>query len=184
MNPDIRKQLWLAIYALNSFEKSEQTCTHLIDHCVENTHPLFAPLSMAVHIYYARPFLKSNGIDQRYIYKEDHIPSSLKELHDFLFTFRNKIFAHVEALTIEEFGFEVHDVVVKILPNKEKILSPSTPTGIFEAYKEALHVIKYMKLKAESKVSKIIDENKEFFPVEIGEYTLLLKGDTAFKRHQ
>ena len=179
MNSETRKRLWVAVYGLTSFEHAQTTCQQLLEICPQNTHPLFRPLSTAVHVYYARAFHNSDGIDRSLIFQRSDIPAVFLGMHDFLYTFRNKLFAHVDAATSKEFGFNVHDVAMEIVPGDIK-LSAATPLARLEAYRGACQVIEYMKTRAMIQIGKLLDENRVHIPSEHGEYILSLTGSEPF----
>lgn len=131
---DERKQWWLSCYAVTSMEKAYSTCQQLISCCADNEDRLFSPLSLAVHVYYARPFKRSRLVGR---IREDIVPPSSRGIHRWLIHFRDGVMSHIDADKAEVTGRPMHDVVYS-QQGKDKIFSTSDPRARITAYRDAL----------------------------------------------
>jgi hypothetical protein len=169
------------VYALSAFEKAHESCRLLLESCDDNRHPLFSALSTAVHVFYARPFRHIQGIPKSALFQNTDAPPEFHGMHEFLVSFRDKIVAHTDANTGKDFGVELHDVQIKIVPG-DFVLSCSDPAVRREAYQEVTPLIHAMKLFAMRRFVEIKARNEEAFPLELGEYVLKFEGDIAFEK--
>jgi hypothetical protein len=181
MTVDDRQRLWVAVYAISAFEKAEKNCHLLLATCGDNRHPLFEPLSTSVHIFYARPFRRVQGIKRTALFHDADVPQDYRGVHSFLVSFRDKIVAHTDADTEEDFGSEMHDVQVRPVPG-DMVLSCCDPTARLEAYTDARPIIAEMKRVAMRRFLAIKQQYLSAFPTESADYVLQLEGDEIFKR--
>ncbi len=88
-NPETRIQYWKHHSAALSFEQARKVAEQLL--LMENTDPMFYPLMVSMHVFYARPFKhqkKSRQIDEKLI------PEKFLSTHDMLINLRDRVYAH------------------------------------------------------------------------------------------
>jgi hypothetical protein len=88
-NPEIRIEYWKYHTAALSFEQARNVVEQLM--VMNNRDPMFYPLMVSMHVFYARPFKhqkKSRNLNQ------DLIPSDLLRAHEMVMNLRDRIFAH------------------------------------------------------------------------------------------
>ena len=56
-----RKNWWLKAYAFTSFEMSLSFCHQLLQYVDSTHHELYLSLSIAIHVFYGRPFKGNSG---------------------------------------------------------------------------------------------------------------------------
>ena len=128
-----RKQWWLLYYGVTSMEKAIETCDMIAKHCATNADPLFRPLSLAVHAFYARPF-KSNG--KAGSLPRDIVPEDAKGIHSWLEHFRDGVMSHIDPKVSETAGRPMNDVVYTIAGNFRQFSTLEARPAI-EAYADA-----------------------------------------------
>ena len=110
--PEDRIDYWRYHVAAHSFEQAGATCRHLEG--VTDTHPLFVPLMVALHVLYARPFKheeKSRRIERALV------PTDSVSVHDMLLRMRDRIFAHHDKdskITDSKTGVDLFQLVVLV----------------------------------------------------------------------
>ncbi|MEW6674210.1 MAG: hypothetical protein AB1427_21155 [Thermodesulfobacteriota bacterium] len=87
--PEHRNEYWKYHVAAHSFELAERVASQLLT--MPNTEPMFYPLMVSLHVFYARPFRhpkESRRIALAFVPRE-HL-----SVHDMLLQLRDRIFAH------------------------------------------------------------------------------------------
>src|SRR5689334_14650456 len=90
--------LWKMLYARECFRHAKAAAQHILDAKLEQENPLFYSLVTAVHVLYAKPFLKAHGVGKL---GEEIIPAEHLELHRSLVEQRNQVYAHRDASAFE-----------------------------------------------------------------------------------
>ncbi len=103
-----RKRWWLLCYAYTSMEKAIKCCQMIQIMCPNNSHPLFEPLILAIHAYYARPFKPNNVVGKL---SKEMVPDGLVGIHDCLIHFRDGVFCHTDAGNSSAANRPMHDLV-------------------------------------------------------------------------
>lgn len=87
--PETRIEYWKYHSAALSFEQARKVAEQLL--LMRNTDPMFYPLMVSMHVFYASPFKhpkKSRQID------ENSIPDEFSSTHDVLIKLRDRMYAH------------------------------------------------------------------------------------------
>ena len=87
--PEIRIEYWKYHTAALSFEQARNVVEQLMT--MSNIHPMFYPLMVSMHVFYARPF-KHQKISRNI--SDDLIPSKFLSAHEMVINLRDRIFAH------------------------------------------------------------------------------------------
>ena len=78
---DERKRWWLLCYGVTAMDKVMRSCDLIVERCQRDADPLFPPLAMTVHIYYARPFKRNRGVNSL---PESIVPADHLGIHRWL----------------------------------------------------------------------------------------------------
>jgi hypothetical protein len=181
MTKEERARLWVTVYGMSAFQKAETTCQQLLDLCPDNRHALFSPLAMAVHIHYARPFCRIQGVPRSALFKKEDVPTELQGMHEFLVAIRDKMVAHTDADTAKAFEIVLHDVQFERAA-KDLYISCCDPTIQRDAYEQSIRVIHEMKVRAMRRFAEMKPILAASLPQDFGKYILNLEGDAAFAR--
>jgi len=87
--PEIRIEYWKYHTAALSFEQARNVVKQLM--AMNNSDPMFYPLMVSMHVFYARPFKhqkRSRNLTQ------DLIPNDFLSAHEMVMNLRDRIFAH------------------------------------------------------------------------------------------
>jgi hypothetical protein len=128
-----RQRWWLLYYGITSMEKAIKSCDLIAQHCTTNADPLFQPLSLAVHAFYARPF-KGNG--KAGSLPRDLVPDDAKGIHSWLEHFRDGVMAHVDPKKTVTAGHPMNDVVYTICGSKRQFSTLEARPSV-EVYTDA-----------------------------------------------
>jgi len=136
MNPtkEERQQWWLLCYAFTSMGKAIETCDVLIRQCGDNSHELFPALSLAIHVYYTRPFKRNRGVGS--LKADELVPASSLGIHQWLEHFRDGILVHNDAEHKQEAGHPMNNVVYSVVGDRT-IFSTSCPRALIDNYRAA-----------------------------------------------
>ncbi len=181
MTKEERARLWVTVYGRAAFEKAEATCQQLLDICPDNRHPLFAPLAVAIHVYYSRPFCRIRGVPRSALFRKEDVPEELFGMHEFLVAIRDKMVAHTDADTEKAFGVMLHDVQFQRAP-EDLYISCCDPTIQRDAYEQSIRVIREMKTVAIRRFVDLKPKLDANLPSDFGHYILNLEGESAFTK--
>lgn len=106
-----RKRWWLLCYGITSMDQAIKSCELIAQHCSDNLSPLFLPLSLAVHVFYARPFVRSQAVDSL---PTTIVPQDAQGIHNWLRHFRDGVMSHLDATVSETAGTPMNDVIYSI----------------------------------------------------------------------
>ena len=151
-------------------EKCITCCSQILDICDSSQHPLMLPLAVSAHVFYARPFERSQGVGKL---SSDIVPEKYRVLHKGIMTFRDKVFAHTDADHDETAGHPMHDVVYSVIDG-ENIFSTSDPRIQPQEYKRIRLHAKRMR---EVFVKRVNEHHKRFnglLPSKDGHYLFSL----------
>ena len=173
-----KKRWWLLCYANTSLEKTIKTCAQLHEACASNTSPLFSPLSLAIHAFYARPFKNNRGVGSL---SDEIIPADARGIHDWLIHFRDSVLAHTDANAAEVSGCPMHEVVYSNLRGKRQFLT-CDPSARPESYRDvAVHSERLRRIILEE-IVYIHTLYDSLIPKEDGDYLLQFKeSDPLFR---
>jgi hypothetical protein len=110
--PEDRLAYWKHHVAAHSFEQARDVALRLQG--VPDPDPLFLPLNVALHVFYARPFKheqKTRRIDTAMV------PPEFASVHDRLLDMRDRIFAHHDKdcrITDQDTGVDLFQLVVVV----------------------------------------------------------------------
>lgn len=91
-----RRKLWAWHYAHLSFSSCGNCCRFALKENITKDHPIYYGLVTSVYVLYARPFIKSYGLEKL---SQLIVPEDQKSLHEHLLQTRSKLYAHVDAST-------------------------------------------------------------------------------------
>jgi hypothetical protein len=91
-----RRKLWAWRYAYLSFSHCRDCCHFILKEKLTTEHLIYYSLTTAIYVLYARPFVKSYGLEKL---SELIVPQNQKALHEFMLDSRHKFYAHVDAST-------------------------------------------------------------------------------------
>lgn len=171
---DERKRWWLLYYGITSMEKAIKSCDLIAQHCTTNADPLFQPLSLAVHAFYARPF-KSNGSAGRL--PRDLVPDGAKGIHSWLEHFRDGVMSHIDPKVSETAGHPMNDVVYTISGSKRQFSTLEARPSV-EAYSDARAHYEAMIEVFEDEITGLLERFHGLLPQSDGEYSLSIADGT------
>jgi hypothetical protein len=87
------KSLWKLFYAKRCFEHAENACKVLLEHAVDEDHPIYYPLVAAIYVLYGKPFKDANHVG---MLGKKIVPAEFRKLHAFMVEQRDKIYAHTD----------------------------------------------------------------------------------------
>ena len=114
-------------------EKAIKLCELITTLCSDNSNPLFQPLSLAVHAYYASPFKFNRGVGRLPVHL---VPTAAKWIHGWLEHFRDGVMSHIDANTSETAGRPMNDVVYSVTGSKRQF-STQQARAPLQAYSDA-----------------------------------------------
>lgn len=165
---DTRKRWWLLCYALTAMQKASHTAQQLISVCKSNRDPLFLPLAVAVHAFYARPFSDNRGVGR---IGEDVVPPDRIGLHKWLMAFRMKAYCHTDSTKIHDFSEVWNDVVFEIDGGIKKI-NTKTPCAQVEDYIYAVEHCEVMDRVFFREIHQLNEIYRDLIPSDTGNYEL------------
>jgi hypothetical protein len=168
---DERKRWWLLCYGITSMEKAIRSCDLIAKHCADDSDPLFQPLSLAVHAYYARPFKPSRGAGRL---PADLVPAAATGIHSWLEHFRDGVMSHVDANISQTAGRPMNDVVYSIAGSKRQFSTLDARTPL-HAYSDVKQHCEAMIAVFQSEMFELIKRFHELLPQNDGEYLLSLE---------
>lgn len=181
INTEERQRWWLLCYGITSMRKVIETCDLIVALCPDNRHPLFQPLSVAVHVYYSRPFkaCRFSPKDRRgNKLKAAIVPSAAKAMHEFLVDIRDSTMGHIDASSNKAAKRPMNDVIYTISEGRPRY-STGCPLHTIQEYSDAReHAVLMIRVfgvhirDLESRFSHII-------PSDFGDFTLVPEGDGA-----
>lgn len=167
---DERKRWWLLCYAITSMEKAIDSCNMIAEHCPDNRHPLFQHLSLSVHTYYARPFVRSAVVGSL---SSTLIPEDAKGIHSWLRHFRDGVMAHIDAGDSKTAGHPMNDVIYSI-EGKKRQFSTLEARARPCAYADAKAHCEAMIAVFQDETADLIERFHGLLPQSDGEYLLSL----------
>jgi hypothetical protein len=172
MLPDAetRKRWWLLCYGITSMQKATSTASILLSSCDSNLHPLFLPLAVATHAFYARPFKMSKGAG---VIEKEFIPPESTGIHAWLIDFRDGAYSHTDALPRKEAERPLNDVVYEI-NNGIPHIATYSPSAQIEDYGKALRHFAAMEALFALEIASFHKRHLDFIPRGTGHYKLSL----------
>jgi hypothetical protein len=167
-----RRLLWKWLFALASFELAERSIDAVLDKPLTEKDLLYAPLTSAALVFYARPFTSSRSAGRL---QDSIVPERHRKLHRFVMLARNKIVAHSDA---DHF---LHDVN---LPLNQAIYHVNDKGGRFRNTNNTIKSEYLFELV--TLMDRLSDLGKEYvngfrlkyaeeFPIDNGSYLLHIK---------
>jgi hypothetical protein len=165
-----RRQWWLLCYAYTSMKKAICGCQLIEKLCSDNRHPLFAPLTVAIHTYYARTFKKSKGVGSL---PDDMIPSDRIGIHRWLEHFRDSVLSHTDANHAEVANRPMHDLVYSVDGDSLEF-STSDPLPNIDAYRDVEAHCASMAMIFLTKIIELQKKYHDFMPSINGDFLMTL----------
>lgn len=169
-----RKKWWLLCYAFTSMEKAIQSCQLIEELCSNNRHPLFEPLVLATHTYYARPFKLSREVGKL---DKKIVPDGLIGIHDCLIHFRDGVFCHTDAGYSSAANRPMHHVVYSLHANSREF-STSNPLPEIAAYRDFEAHCKAMAVIFRSEIIELEKTYSHCLPALEGDFLMALNDST------
>lgn len=179
MTIDERQRLWVTVYALNAFDRASGILRLLFSQCADTSDPLYLPLTVALHALYSRPFNQIDGIERTHLFSKKDVPVALRDVHEFMISFRNKVFVHTDSDTSKMFGMRIHEVHVEVTAN-DVIYSSSDPRPQVDTYRRVVDLVDAMTREVSQRLvslKRVLDVD---LPKELGVYRLRLNADPVF----
>lgn len=155
-------------------QKAIKCCQQVESHCANNRHPLFEPLILAVHTYYARPFKPNHGAGKL---SKEIVPVGLVGIHDCLIHFRDGVFCHTDAGNSTAANRPMHDVVYSQHGSLHEF-STSNPLPDIAAYRDFEAHCTAMAVIFRSEIIKFEKMYSHCLPVLDGDFLLTLQEST------
>ena len=171
---DERKRWWLLYYGITSMEKAIKSCDLIAQHCTTNGDPLFQPLSLAVHAFYARPF-KGNG--KAGSLPRDLVPDEAKGIHSWLEHFRDGVMVHVEPKVSVTAGHPMNDVVCSISGSKRQFSTLEAQASV-ESYTDVRAHCEAMIEVFQDSIIGFLERFHRLLPQHDGQYLLSITDGT------
>ena len=165
---DTRKRWWLLCYGLTAMQKASHTAQQLVSLCKSNRDPLFLPLAVAVHAFYARPFSKNEGVGR---IDQSIVPPDLIGWHEWLMAFRMKAYCHTDSFKMKDSSEVWNDVVFEI-DGGIKEISTKTPCVQVEDYIPVIDHCEIMDRMFFLEIHKLNEIYRDLIPAETGDYEL------------
>ena len=99
--------LWKMGYARESFTYVRTICDFIEEHRLDRHSPIHHPLCVALVVFYARPFKKSNVIGA---IPADMVPKESRFLHRQILTMRDQVAAHTDGNPVNHAGLPANNV--------------------------------------------------------------------------
>lgn len=163
-----RERWWLLCYAVTSMQHASHTANQLVSFCKSNRDPLFLPLAVAAHTFYARPFSHSKGNGRL---EEKLVPSDQFGLHQWLMAFRMKTYCHIDATNILDSDEVWNDVVFEIDGGIKRITTKATSAQV-ENYIHAIKHFDAMKQVFSCEINQLNELYRDLIPLKTGSYEL------------
>jgi len=136
--------------------------------CQSNRDPLFLPLAVAVHSFYARPFMDNKGVGRL---DKSLVPPTATGIHDWLMKFRCRAYCHTDTTNIEDTDEPWNDVVYEIESGIREITT-KTPYARVEAYVDAIAHFGVMERIFSLQIHALNESYAKCIPTETGHYEL------------
>lgn len=168
-----RQEFWKFQSAASTFEQAATACATLLLPDVNENHPLFYPMMLALHALYGRPFKQRQPMR----IDEAIVPTGFQKEHTSLIAMRDKIFAHVDATGIKttEDAF-LNKVIVSVRGSTAR-------RGIVFLFPRDLAVVRIKSLATELKskclyhADKIWRRTMANEPLPTGDYEVNISGE-------
>ena len=151
-------------------EKTIATCKLLVAICDTNLHPLFLPLAVAAHSFYARPFKDSRRVGKL---SEDFLLPKQIGIHKWIMAFRDGVFSHIDASESKAAGRAMHDVVYSN-DGEDQIFSTSDPLPRPSAYRKVSAQANLVRKMLVKRVNGFHDAHGDLIPDDDGHFLLSL----------
>lgn len=155
-------------------EKAIRSCQLIQNLCPDNRHPIFEPLAVAVHTYYARPFKNSKGVGRL---SDEMIPPEKIGIHHWLEHFRDSVLTHTDADHTDSANRPMHDVVY-FVDSDGRGFSTSSPLPQVDAYRDAEKHCDAMSNIFLSKIKEFEQRFPNLMPFTEGNFLMTLDNST------
>jgi hypothetical protein len=166
---EVRREIWSWHYASQAFQHCTAACEYILKEKLDQNHPIYFPLNVAIVVCYCRPFKVSNGLNPL---RDDIVPTKYRRVHDLMETIRDKIYAHFDS-TRQDWVPEVRFLVgekdngLTLKEHKIELVSISSIQQLSDLLFQ----------RCEDEVRKIGATYAKDFPKALGEYQLCIKGN-------
>lgn len=151
-------------------EKAIKSCDLIEQHCSDNSSPLFQPLSVAVHVFYARPFVRSKAVDSL---PTTIVPQDAQGIHNWLRHFRDGVMSHLDATVSETAGTPMNDVIYSVSGEHREFSTKEARARVVSYVHAAEHCQRMISIFHDELI-QIHERFNEFLPKSEGDYLLSL----------
>ena len=171
-----RRRLWAWHYAHLSFTNCKNCCEFITKEKLTNKSPIYYRLTTAIYVLYARPFIKSYGLDKL---SELIVPKNQKSLHKHLLAERNKLYAHLDTAnpSVSD-GISSVDVRIKTLVNGGLIVEALESPPLREGFEKIVILTDELLKKCHYQSLKIINQHSADLPKQVGTFHLSIQDET------
>lgn len=162
-------------------QKASATAQQIGRLCESNRDALFLPLAVAVHSFYARPFMHNNGVGS---IGREIVPAEASGIHSWLMKFRLKAYCHTDSTLAEDTDIPWNDVVYEIEDGIKRITT-QTPTVQVENYVGAVPHFEVMATLFFREIHHFHEVYADWIPKERGHYELQVvqSAESVFMPH-
>ena len=175
-----RKDWWMTLYAVQSFNLSLPACKLLLK-LGDQASPYYPSLIISIHGYYGRPFKKQQGVSTSKRGIEDRIiPIEFSGLHKFLIDFRDKVLLHNDGDDFPALEEPINLIRLAVRPRGNEFHSVAPFFHPIETYKIVPNLLEFLIEKFTLDHQRMEQEFSSLFPDTPGQYVLNLKQGLPF----
>ena len=167
--------LWKMGYARESFTYVRTICDFIDEHQLDRHSPIHHPLFVALVVFYARPFKKSNVIGA---IPDDIVPEESRSLHRQILTMRDQVAAQTDGNPVNHAGLPANNVRLRIGDDGAASLNINE----LKFSPEAIHLIRALAETLIGKTTYHVERKMaRMIPEKPGEYLMDLPSETFRK---
>jgi hypothetical protein len=117
----LQNRLWLLVYAKQSFDNARIACDYISKEGIQQADPVYYPLMVGAHVFYARPFGHSRLSGS---ITSEIVPRRFLPLHARTIKMRNQLIAHLDADASDFVGEPGNRVILEIRGGGHLSISP------------------------------------------------------------
>jgi hypothetical protein len=167
----LQNRLWLLVYAKQSFDNARIACDYISQEGIQQADPVYYPLMVGAHVFYARPFGHSRLSGS---ITSEIVPRRFLPLHARTIKMRNQLIAHLDADASEFVGEPGNRVILEIMAGHVSI----HPRRILMDRAEILKLSELASIlmdRVDKQMDQLCDRHKELFPAIDGKYVIDLR---------
>jgi hypothetical protein len=162
------KTLWKYVYAHECFKQAENACSFIIDSGLDDSHPVYYSLVVAICVLYERPFKWSNVVGEL---PSDIVPAEFRELHKNIEDQRDQLYAHSDGNAFALNGLEAANQVRLLVSQTEaRLFAPRFQLRV-SLISKVLELCRALQKKANYHIEELQKRHHREF-LEPGEYAI------------